>query len=79
MILNIKCFVTQQHKSICLYSGRYACSCKAETEMLCIIYMHLMSQGITKHDINCLRGRNEVVASGFHRSCYCLQGNGFGH
>lgn len=36
-----------------------------------------MPQGITKHDINGLRGRNEVVTSGFHRSCYCLQGNGF--
>jgi hypothetical protein len=27
MILNMKCFVTQQPESCGLFSGRYACSC----------------------------------------------------
>jgi len=76
MILIIKCFVTQQPESSSLYNGRYACSCKVETEMLCTIYIHFMPQGIAKHDINGLQGRNKLVASDFQRSC-CLQGNGF--
>ena len=77
MILNIKCFVTHQPESNSLYNGRYAYSCKVETEMLRTIYIHFMPQGIPKHDINGLWGRNELVTSGIQTSCYCLQGNSF--
>jgi len=65
MILNINCFVTQQPESSSLYSGRYACSCKVETEKLCTIYIHFMPQGITQHDTNDLRGKKWISSFGF--------------
>jgi hypothetical protein len=76
-ILNIMCFSTKPTELCSLYSGRYAYTSKVETETYYSIDINFMPHGIPKHQENDPRGRNGAASSGFHRSCYCLQGNGF--